>query len=79
MRSYYPASLQVEAIPTGLGGRTNREVLSGGRLSNSRWFSARDKIAELLKVPVDKIPDLLPERTVEIKLAHGGPKTGQQK
>lgn len=66
MRSYYPAKLYVENIPSEFGGRTHKEILEGGRLSNDRWFSVREKIAELLKVSLKKIPDLLPERTIEI-------------
>ena len=66
MRSYYPATLQVEAIPSGRGGIRHVEILSGGRLSEERWFSVRGKIAELLEVKLDKIPELLPERTVEV-------------
>lgn len=66
MRSYYPATLQVEAIPSGRGGIRHVEILSGGRLSVDRWLSVREKIAELLDVKIDKIPELLPERTVEV-------------
>ncbi len=66
-RSYYPAKLMVEAMPSKYGGRTHTRVLEGGRLTNSRWFSVREKISELLKVPVKKIPELLPDRTLEIK------------
>lgn len=66
MRSYYPATLQVEAIPSGRGGIRHVEILSGGRLSEERWLSVRKKISELLSVPLEKIPEMLPERTVEI-------------
>ena len=70
MKSYYPALLQVEAVPmVGFGGTTNIEVINGGRLSNKRWLQAREKIAEYLKVPVTEIPSLLPDGTTEIGLA----------
>lgn len=61
--AYSPACLQAEDITRRRGAT---EFLSGGRLSEERWFSVRKKLAEFLEVPIDEIPQLLPDRTVTI-------------
>lgn len=62
--AYSPACLQVEGRAMRSVG--NAELLSGGRLSEDRWLSVRKKISTLLSVPLELIPEMLPDRTIEI-------------
>lgn len=60
--TYRPASLEVEHDAE--FGRTHDTLLEGGRLSIQRLADPelRRKIAELLKMPVDNLPRLDPQR-----------------
>jgi hypothetical protein len=62
--AYSPACLQVEGHGSRALGGT--ELLSGGRLTEDRWLSVRKKISTLLSVPLELIPEMLPDRTIEI-------------
>ena len=62
-KSYIPACLQVEGAMRHVRGA---ELLSAGRLTEKRWRSVRKKVAELLSIPLKAVPDMLPERTVEV-------------
>lgn len=62
--AYSPACLQVEG--RAMRSIWNAELLSGGRLSEERWLSVRKKISTILSVPLELIPEMLPDRTIEI-------------
>jgi hypothetical protein len=65
MRMYYKAALQAENILES-GHRCCTVLTEGGRLSRATWTSVRERIAEVLKVPLKKIPAELPNRTVKV-------------